>query len=294
VEDRTLRAAFVYLAASLLAVIACTGLFNRRQGAYVCHGDILLTSSASAFKTGDLGTALALAEEAQHEALASDDFVLRARSLFALAGMERWIGEVDSALALVDQGLHWARRAEDPCLEVEGALIRSAVLYSLDESSISVPAVLEDSESLCAAAAIQARVALTKARYAARTGQFADARMLLQQSESTFLPFGLQAELRQERLFLTAYLLGQEGQHQEAVQTVEMVLSSDRQANARTAIVDDLWLLAKLYRAAVDLDAARDAATRALAVLAAMTPSDLTANRRLALESWLAELSQEK
>jgi tetratricopeptide (TPR) repeat protein len=255
---------------------------------------MLLASSATAFKIGDLGTALALAEEAQHEALASDDFVLRARSLFAQAGLERWIGEVDSALALVDRGLHWARRAEDPCLEVEGALIRSAVLYSLDESSISVPAGLEDSESLCAAAAIQARVALTKARYAARTGQFADARMLLQQSESMFLPFSLQAELRQERLFLTAYLLGQEGQHQEAVQTVEMVLSSDRQANARTALVDDLWLLAKLYRAAGDLDAARDAATRALAVLAAMTPSDLTANRRLALESWLDELSQEK
>ena len=247
-----------------------------------------------AFHSGDLGSAVTFAEEAEREAVASDDFVFHARALFAAAGIRRWLGEPDSALVLVERGLSWARRAEDPCLEAEGALVRLAVLYSMGTASVSELDALEDREPRCGSSAIRAEATLTRARFAARAGHVENAMKFLDQAENMFVSASLQAELGQERLFLEAYLLGQQGRHTEAVERLESVLSTDRGMNARPALVDDLLLMARLYRDAGDMPAARDAANRALAVIAAMTPPDLTKKRRKAVEDWLEELGPEE
>jgi hypothetical protein len=96
--------------------------------------------------------------------------------------------------------------------------------------------------------------------------------------------------MEQEKLFLHAHVLAAEGRLDRAMEKAEAVLSADRRRNRRTALVDDLWFLAHLHRDAGDVRAARNTAKRAVAVLEAMSPPEMTARRRENLSGWLTEL----
>jgi hypothetical protein len=101
-------------------------------------------------------------------------------------------------------------------------------------------------------------------------------------------PSDLRAQMEQEKLFLTAHVLGSEGRFNQAVAEAEEVLRVDRSANRRPAIADDLWALARLHLDAGDVRSARSAAERAVSVLAAMSPPEMTLVRRENISAWLA------
>jgi tetratricopeptide (TPR) repeat protein len=251
------------------------------------RGERLLDLSSTAFWRGELGRAVRLAQQALNEGVATDNLRLQAQTLFALGGIQQWLAREDSAIALVDRGLVLAGVAEDLCLQAEGLLVRCAALFSKEE----LPDVEVDSLRAwvyrCDGAWHRARLALFEARCAVRAGEVERAKELLAWQPIEFLPSGLRAQLFQEKLFLKAFILGREHRHAEAVGAAEAVLLADREGDRRTAIVDDLWLLARLHSDAGDIEAAADAAERAISVLRAMFPRGATARKRELLSAWL-------
>ncbi len=256
------------------------------------RGERLLESSSTAFWRGELGRAVRLGRQALNEGEATDDLHLQAQALFALGGIQQWLAREDSAIGLVDRGLVLAGVAEEPCLQAEGLLVRCGALFSKGQPLDAELDSLRASIYRCGRVWERARLALLEARCAVRAGEVERAKELLAWQPAEFLPPGLQAQLSQEKLFLKAFILGHEHRRAEAVEAAEAVLLADREGDRRTAIVDDLWLLARLHSDAGDIKAAAQAAERAISVLRAMSPRGATARKREVLSAWLDRIRE--
>jgi tetratricopeptide (TPR) repeat protein len=292
VEAKPLKPRRLVLFLLLGLSVSCGGLLPHDRNSGAARGDRLLASSTTAFWRGQLGAAVGLARESLHEAVATDDTGLQAEALFTLAGIHHWCEHRDSALALADQGISLALLAGDPCLHAEGLVLRCAVMFAAGGLSGEGLDSLRAVVSRCDAPSPSAHLALLEARLAVRAGEPDKARSLLARQPDLGVSGDLRAQMEQEKLFLDAHVLASEGKSKEAVVAAEAVLRMDRRDNRRPAIADDLWALARLHLDAGDVQAARNAAERALSVVRAMSPPEMTARRREALANWIAAIER--
>ena len=233
---------------------------------------------------------MSLAREAQQEAAATDDTGLQAQALFTLSGIHRWCAHHDSALVIADRGIALTQPLDDPCLRAEGLLLRCAIISTGPDTVTGEMDSVRTAVARCGTPVAHAHLALLEARLALRAGKLDKAENLLARQSDPALGGDLQEQMEQEKLFLTAHALASEGRLREAVAAAEEVLRADRRANRRPAIADDLWALARLHLDAGDTRAARKAAERALSVLTAMSPPEITVTKRKSISAWLAAL----
>lgn len=289
-EDTSLRGPDLLLAALVGSSLACVPLMARDGDTGTSRSEKLLTSSSAAYWRGDLGSAVSLAREAVREATAADNTGRQAQALLTLAGIHRWCAHEDSALTMANRGITLAHLAGDPCLQAEGLLLRCAIILARADAVAAELDSVRTTVASCGEPSADAHLILLEARLAIRAGDMHEARSLLSRQPAPALDGDLRAQVEQERLFLTVHVLGSEGRFEEAVAAAEEVLRADRGSDRRPAIADDLWALARLHLEAGDVRLARSSAQRALSVLEAMTPPEMTAKRRAILCDWLREL----
>ncbi|MBN1422940.1 hypothetical protein JXA88_00150 [Candidatus Fermentibacteria bacterium] len=234
----------------------------------------LLGSAHTSFAKGDIGLALDLARQAEHEATGFDDQETRIEAILARAGMYRWLAYNDSARAAAEYGTSVAKDAGFACLEADGHILLWGI--ALTTGSEPAPAA-QTLRRMCKSTLFRCRLRFMEARAALVSGDVAASGHYLRRPRN--IPRAARAEVDQEHRFLLAWMNSVRGLHTKARIYGERVLAVDRLTGAKPAIVDDLLLLARIHRSSGDTAHARDCVERAIKVLKSLRPQTLVERR---------------